>query len=135
MKSAKARVEAGAQPATVAEGSWETASTRIESARASLIPRRALHTWQMKFGPQDTSRMFCCSRNPSSRSRSVTAGGLECCLMHTTVPAWMLLKGQVLPPAQWPSKITYGDVVFLTGIHIIVIETWLQQGIGFCGHQ
>ena len=69
-------------------------STKIFSASCVLMPRRTLHTWQMIFACCESNRTFCSSQKPISRSRCLTSGGAESCLIRTEVPARTWLKGQ-----------------------------------------
>src|SRR5690606_38752047 len=64
-------------------------------ANCTLIPRRTLQTWQMIFACCASNRIFCSSQNPISRSRWLTSGGAESCLMRTAVPARTSLSGQM----------------------------------------
>lgn len=57
------------------------------------MPSRALHTWQIKLVCRLRSLIFCSSQNPISRNRWVTSGGAESCLMRTSTPVRILLKG------------------------------------------
>ena len=65
------------------------------SASAALMPKRALQTWGIRL-PARLNNLICCSsQKPISRSRCVVSGDAASCLMHTTVPAWMRLNGQM----------------------------------------
>jgi hypothetical protein len=54
--------------------------------------------------------MRASSQNPNSRSRSLTSGAAESCLMHTTSPARIRLSGQTWGTAHWPSSTRNGGV-------------------------
>jgi len=96
-----------------------TASTKIESANSSLIPSRALQTWQMRFEFRASNLICCSSQMPSSRNRAVTSGAAESCLMQTTVPASTRLNGQTPEPTHCPSKTTYCFRGFFTVVRIL----------------
>lgn len=103
----------------------------MDLASFSLIPRRALQTWQMKLEFLETNRIFWSSKTPSSRNRSVTSGEVNSCLMQTIEPDCTCERGQTSGLGQWPSRnsISCSASEFTNG-KARVIETELQEGFG-----
>jgi hypothetical protein len=78
------------------------------SANCSLMPSRALQTWQIRLDCLLSNLTICFSPKPISRSRTRISGAPDKCLTQTTVPALTWLKGQTVVPAHSPSTTTTG---------------------------
>src|SRR5438128_1059016 len=99
----------------------------MDSASSALMPRRTLHTRQMRLVCWLRSLMRCSSQNPISRSRRAISGDAESCLIRQADPTRNLLNGQTKGLAAPSVELSGGDFRF-TARHHTVIETRLQEG-------
>jgi hypothetical protein len=89
-------------------------STMMIWASCSLIARRALHTWQMKFVWLVSNLMIWSSPRPSSRNRFWTSGAVQSRLIRTATPAWIRLSGQTSQraSAEAPGSDIFDQLIF-----------------------
>src|SRR2546423_12813246 len=102
----------------------------MASASWLLMPRRALHTWQMRLLCRLRSLICCSSQKPISRRRWEISGEAESCLMRTAVPATTRLNGQRNGSFVQPFSPKQLDMnLFTCRVNLMAIETELQEGL------